>query len=233
MNTAATTTTPAAWPTADALAQAFGDVIREWLTTEQLHRAIRSNKSYAYREDVCASHDYCDANMAMLEAWSELTGVDEDAVDLTDDTMHALWNDAWQRAKRADFGVDHELTRDPDGTFGFVVHGIEIEWPLASENSIDAVSPDYYGFFIWETGGGCTAWRRDFTYKGKPVHMLLTNYDEASHEIALDATALTVGVYDDEGDWFVCWTLEFGGAEGQDDVMATRSNIKTEGSVPA
>lgn len=100
---------PAHWPTAHALAQAFGNVIREWLTPEQLRRANRDNKTYDYDPEVCASHDYCDSNMAMLEAWCELLGIDEDDVDVCDDTMHGLWNEAWLIAKRAHFGATQPI----------------------------------------------------------------------------------------------------------------------------
>lgn len=49
------------------LTQAFKTVLAEWLTPLQLVTIDTTNN--ARRMDAtCATHDYCDANMAMLEA---------------------------------------------------------------------------------------------------------------------------------------------------------------------
>lgn len=49
---------------------------------------------------VCASHDFCDANMSMIEAFEEVLGREGDA---GSDDDAALMNDAWDDAKRNGF----------------------------------------------------------------------------------------------------------------------------------
>ena len=75
------------------LAATFTLVLLEWEVS--LHQVAIDNRSLP--EDVCASHDYCDANMAMQEAF--------EAQDI--DPLHCyygpfcttdLWNDAWSFA---------------------------------------------------------------------------------------------------------------------------------------
>jgi len=68
------------------------------------------------------------------------------------------------------------------GTLAFIdeASGVEITGFLSSENSIDQYDPNgpdagsiptRYGFKVWQTGGGCTAWRQEFSLDGAPVYM--------------------------------------------------------------
>jgi hypothetical protein len=50
------------------LAQNYVAVLTEWLSPEQLREVRRLNATADYDRS-CAAHDFCDANMAMLEAW--------------------------------------------------------------------------------------------------------------------------------------------------------------------
>lgn len=45
---------------------------------------------------VCATHDYCDANMVMDQAFREIVGCE---VDVENDLHVNLWNDAWSYAR--------------------------------------------------------------------------------------------------------------------------------------
>jgi hypothetical protein len=47
---------------------------------------------------VCASHDFCDANVVMAAAFAEVTGEEPDTVNCEGDLN--LWNDAWGIARR-------------------------------------------------------------------------------------------------------------------------------------
>jgi len=81
-----------AGPTVDEVAQRFDAVMREWLNEAEYTEMLRRNRTAAYK-DCCASHDFCDANMAMCEALRQL-GIETD--NMGDDGPTAiLWNAAW------------------------------------------------------------------------------------------------------------------------------------------
>lgn len=88
------------------LAKMFASVLKEWLSPEQFNLVINLNKTEVYSDDICASHEFCDANMAMFEAFSRLFKR-EIVVHSDDDTN--LWNSAWATAKKADFFRDTPL----------------------------------------------------------------------------------------------------------------------------
>lgn len=83
------------------LARAFGSNVQEELSRADFRAALELNRNDSA---ACHTHDFCDANMLMLGAFKVtferepafLTNP-EDAADL------ALWNDAWQIAKAAEF----------------------------------------------------------------------------------------------------------------------------------
>lgn len=72
------------------LAVAFHKLVREALA-EHLEEIDRRNAAIE-NKNVCATHDFCDANMLMDEAFTERTGHEVDAED-KDDTL--LWSAAW------------------------------------------------------------------------------------------------------------------------------------------
>lgn len=86
--------------TPDALAAKFSAVLREWLTPEQMETVRERNTTAAYA-DACASHDFCDANMAMHEALLTMSG--EQEPDYTDEATITLVNSAWDMAKANGF----------------------------------------------------------------------------------------------------------------------------------
>jgi hypothetical protein len=97
--------------TQERIADAFADVLRNWLTADQW--AEMQTRNVDYSDGVCASHDFCDANMAMAEAFETVTGrepsggYDTLANGSPVDTMAAiqadadcaLWSAAWDIAK--------------------------------------------------------------------------------------------------------------------------------------
>jgi hypothetical protein len=81
-----------------AIAEAFAEVIRQWLTEDEIAR-VRERNAF-YDDKVCATHDFCDANMAMLPAFQQVMEREPDADSMED---AALWSDAWGLAKRLYF----------------------------------------------------------------------------------------------------------------------------------
>lgn len=87
----------------------FSLILHDWLTRTQMSVVIELNK--VRKPGVCHSHDYCDANMAMHEAW-ERQGVDPLSTEITNETescmsdaMCVAWGAAWDMAIEAEFDV--------------------------------------------------------------------------------------------------------------------------------
>ena len=72
--------------------------------------------------------------------------------------------------------------------------GMVIDNPLWNSEMTSHVNPEYYGFKIWDTGGGCTAHGQEFLLDGETVVMLLT--DGNLHHVDDDTLIATVGLYD-------------------------------------
>jgi len=85
-------------PSVLALANAFSTLVRAEFSTAQLIQVIRRNKAYA--PNVCATHDFTDANLIMARAWEDLTG---QPIDLQSEDACRAWGDAWEMAKAAEF----------------------------------------------------------------------------------------------------------------------------------
>ena len=85
------------------LAHEFSRVLREWLTDDEMEQVIERN---AEVDDpaICASHDFCDANMAMYEAFERVMG---HPVDTRKKADVAMWDKAWNMAKASDFAIAH------------------------------------------------------------------------------------------------------------------------------
>lgn len=94
--------------TPEALALEFARVLREWLTRMQMTTIIRRNRTADYKGHTCASHDFCDANMAMAQAFEQLLGAASGTLDITGETPEGelqllTWNAAWNIAKNSEF----------------------------------------------------------------------------------------------------------------------------------
>ncbi len=90
-------------PTARLIADTFKTVMREWLTADQLALVDQTNNRRA-DQLTCATHDYCDANMAMLEALTRIcpTRTEDDLCDelcMGQTELLANVNDGWTLAK--------------------------------------------------------------------------------------------------------------------------------------
>lgn len=81
------------------LAEEFAKVLHEWLTPEQMQEVIRRNNTEEYK-GCCATHDFCDANMAMDEAFKR---VYKKEVSIQSEVHLNRMNSAWDKAKENDF----------------------------------------------------------------------------------------------------------------------------------
>lgn len=84
------------------LAYAFSRLLRAELGDE-IETVIARNQTPAYAGNICASHDFCDANEVMAAAFQEVTGRE---IDLQSDADSGLWSAAWKLAKEDDFETD-------------------------------------------------------------------------------------------------------------------------------
>lgn len=95
-----------ALPEPKTIAKEFARILRSWATDGEWKTMLEENAA----EDsasICHSHDFCDANMAMDEAFRNL-GVDPQKIWGDDwasnEDAAKLWNDAWSIAKREYLG---------------------------------------------------------------------------------------------------------------------------------
>lgn len=80
---------------ANRLADRFAAILRQWLTPAEFAEMVARNRATDKRAGVCHSHDFCDANMAMDQAWREVVGTE---IDADDEAQATLWNEAWDLA---------------------------------------------------------------------------------------------------------------------------------------
>jgi hypothetical protein len=90
------------------LAKEFSDILKSWLKPD--NRADKKDVFKAMVErhiggkyaqkDVCVSHEYCDSNVAMIDAIHNLTGTEPD---ISDGETQDWVNTAWALAKRKNF----------------------------------------------------------------------------------------------------------------------------------
>lgn len=88
--------------TAQTIADAFRRAIAEDLGTDIAAEIDERNATPEYADGCCATHDFCDANMVMAEAFEAVTGRGPD-VSSAEDTN--LWNAAWDIARTQGFNI--------------------------------------------------------------------------------------------------------------------------------
>ena len=92
--------------TVAVVAAHFCRVLAEWLAPAQIAEAVALNR--AEHLGICHTADYCDANLAMSEAFArsglpEFAVVDGDLTDAQRRIATGLWNAAWDLAKASQF----------------------------------------------------------------------------------------------------------------------------------
>jgi hypothetical protein len=93
-------------PLAVTLGDAFAAELRQWLNDAEWLIMRQRNAVHGASSMICASHDFCDANMAMDAAFASVTGREfspncEGAAQADVD----LWNHAWRYAKAKHLGA--------------------------------------------------------------------------------------------------------------------------------
>ena len=81
------------------LALTFSSILKNWLSKAEMKEVIELNKSET-DEGVCHSHDFCDANEAMDEAFTQVLGRE---LDLQNEDDKTIWNTAWNTAMEKEF----------------------------------------------------------------------------------------------------------------------------------
>jgi len=91
----------------DELADSFAELLREQLSPADFAEMKRRNeKDPAYAGSSCASHDFCDANEVMAEAWEEVVGP---PINSDDEAETRLWAAAWERARQRHIGTQVDV----------------------------------------------------------------------------------------------------------------------------
>lgn len=85
-------------PSVDAVAKEFSRIMREWLTADELAEVDRRNRAES-NPCICHSHDLCDPNQAMIDAFTAV-GVE---YDVQNDAHGDCSNRAWQVVKANGF----------------------------------------------------------------------------------------------------------------------------------
>lgn len=83
--------------TVERVARRFSAVLLEWLGPADMAEVVRRNATDEYRPSACASHDFCDANVAMQHAMEDVLALGRDALQLEEPTIE-IWDAAWNRA---------------------------------------------------------------------------------------------------------------------------------------
>jgi hypothetical protein len=84
----------------EQLASEFADVLREWLTPAEFAEMRMRNRKYV-GDTICASHDYCDSNVAMEIAFERIVGRESvmPSEGPQGEVDQALWDAAWSLAR--------------------------------------------------------------------------------------------------------------------------------------
>lgn len=90
---------------AKSLARLFVRLVNRDLTAEELGEVRFLNKTDGYA-GCCATHDFVDANMVMLEAYSVASCTPANDVDVSDEAVQRLMNAAWDLARAAEFRAE-------------------------------------------------------------------------------------------------------------------------------
>ena len=80
--------------TTETLAREFSRLIRLAITRPGAMHYVQENSDPS--DPVCYTHDYCDSNMVMDEAFTNVVGRE---IDLQSDEDRKLWGPAWTMAK--------------------------------------------------------------------------------------------------------------------------------------
>lgn len=92
-----TTASQASLPSVVQVCLAFITEIKNSLSTNQIAEVVSRNKDY--EEGICASHDFCDANQCMLDAWKRLGH----PMNFQAENQMGITDQAWTLARKGEF----------------------------------------------------------------------------------------------------------------------------------
>jgi len=87
---------------AGKVAKAFSQKLQEEIGREKVLQVVdvnRGRRAANPKDSSCASHDFCDANMAMDAAMRETLGLEEYQMMEDDSGLDRVWNTAWDVAR--------------------------------------------------------------------------------------------------------------------------------------
>lgn len=93
--------TPIVREHAEKLAIEFSNVLKSWLTPDEISEVIARNQTPEYLNS-CATHDFCDANQAMIDGFDKAFGAD---IDINNDHHNRVTNLAWDIARNNNFYI--------------------------------------------------------------------------------------------------------------------------------
>lgn len=141
---------------AHVLAIAFAAKLHEWLSPEEMKEAIARNAASA-DPLVCASHDFCDANMAMAEAFEATQGreirfpsdVESGACTQEEsDADLAMFNSAWGLAKAAGFDAAQIEANADDEIVDAAAHAALDEACRMIQDHLGVNTGDFAGLYF-------------------------------------------------------------------------------------
>ena len=83
------------------LSFAFSTIIHSWLTVDEINKVVILNDTPDYK-GCCATHNFCDANMAMVEAFDIVFNRELSTNKLGD---MLFFNKAWNLSKINNFSI--------------------------------------------------------------------------------------------------------------------------------
>lgn len=89
---------------ATRIAQDFAARLHAELGPQVITEINRRNATAAYQSGACATHEYCDANVSMAEAFEAVIGR---APEPASEDDAKLWNTAWDAARAAGFAPEY------------------------------------------------------------------------------------------------------------------------------
>lgn len=90
------------------LARYFGELLQTEIVPADFAELTKRNAMHDPFSPVCLSHDYCDANVIMANAWEQMFGgpfplAGDDGRNGPTDTDMDIWDEAWAIARAANF----------------------------------------------------------------------------------------------------------------------------------
>lgn len=129
------------------LALAFATALNSTLDASQMRDVVRKNLTPKY-ESACASHDYCDANVVMAQAFETVFArpfLGESGATQADTDC---WNKAWDLAKGAQFSAELLQLRADDEAIEKALHEALDAASLVIQRYLGVTTGDFAGAYF-------------------------------------------------------------------------------------